>query len=227
MAFALGAEHGEEAVLAGQVSLRVAPRSVLGKQVKQLRRGGIIPANIYGRHQPSQPLQVDSHALERFLAGHNATRVVNLHVDGSDGVPLNALVRHVARRPRDGKILHVDFLRVSMDEPVTARVPLVLKGEAPAVAAGGVLLHMLDTIEVECLPAHLPESIELDISSLVRMDDVLHVRDVPLPAMVKLAEDPDEPVVKVVAPKAVLAEAAEAEAESPTPGRAAAEEAVE
>ncbi len=199
--------------MAGQVSLQVASRTVLGKEVKKLRRVGVIPANIYGRHQPSQALQVDQHALERFLAGHRATRVIDLQVDGSNGTVLNALVRHIKRSPRNGKILHVDFLRVSMNEPITVRVPLRLIGTAPAVEVeGGVLLHMLDTLEIECLPGDLPEALELDIGSLKELDDALHVRDVPLPPKVTLLSDPDEPVAKVVAPRAVLAEEAQAEA---------------
>jgi large subunit ribosomal protein L25 len=201
--------------LAGQVALQVASRSVLGKQVKQLRRQGIIPANIYGRHQPSQPLQLDHHTLERFLAGHNATRIIDLQVGGSGGTRLNALVRHISRSPRTGKIMHVDFLQVAMNEPITVRVPLALKGTAPAVTVeGGVLLHMLDTIEVECLPGDLPEALELDISSLAQIDETRYVRDVPMPAGVKLMSEPDEPVVKVVAPRAVLAEVAEEAAEA-------------
>ena len=201
--------------MADQASLQVAPRNVLRKHVKRLRREGIIPANIYGRHQPSQPLQVDSHTFERFLAGHHLTRVVNLQVDNSDGVPLNALVRHISRSPRTGKVLHVDFLRVSMSELITVRVPVRLVGEAPAVKVeGGVLLHLLDTIEVEALPADLPDSLELDISELKEIDAALHVRDIVVPAKVKLLSDPDEQVVKVIAPRAVLAEEAKAEAEA-------------
>ncbi len=213
--------------MAGQVSLQVAPRRVMGKRVKQLRRAGIIPANMYGLHQPSQPLQIDLYSLDRFLAGHHATGVVDLQLDGGDGTVLNALVRHVERKPTSGKILHVDFLRVSMDEPVTVRVALTLKGTAPGVTLeGGVLLHMLDTLEVECLPRDIPEAIELDISGLKQIDATLYVRDVPLPAGVKLLSPPDEPVVKIVAPRAVAAAEAAASAEeaaAAAPGAASAE----
>ena len=200
--------------MADQASLQVAPRNVMGRHVKRLRREGIIPANIYGRHQPSQALQVDSYVFERFLAGHHLTRVVNLQVD-SNGGTLNALVRHISRSPRTGKVLHVDFLRVSMSEPITVRVPVRLIGEAPAVKVeGGVLLHLLDTVEVEALPADLPEGLELDISKLVEIDASLHVSDLVVPAKVKLLSDPEESVAKVIAPRAVLAEEAKAEAEA-------------
>jgi large subunit ribosomal protein L25 len=206
--------------VAGQVSLQVAPRTTLGKKVRQLRRKGIIPANLYGRHQPSQPLQVELYTLDRFLAGHRATHVIDLHLGGKGEVS-NALLRHIARSPRSGKILHVDFLRVSMTEPVTVRVPVTLTGTAPAVAVeGGVLLHLLDTLEVECLPGDIPEALELDISGLAAIDDTLHVRDVPLPRGITLLSEVDEPVVKVVAPRAVLAEeaaTAAAEAAAPAP----------
>ena len=208
--------------MAGQVVLQVEPRTVLGKQVKQLRRNGLVPANIYGQHQASQPVQVNAYTLERFLAGHNATHLINLQGVGGDDTQVNTLMRHIARSPRSGKILHVDFMRVSMDELITVRVPVTLKGAAPAVTVeGGVLLHMVDTVEVECLPGDLPEGLELDISSLKDMDDTLFIRDIALPARVKLLSDPDEPVAKAVAPRAVLAgEAAEAAA-APAPETAA------
>ncbi len=199
--------------MAGQSSLQVASRTTLGKRVKQLRRKGIIPANLYGRHLPSQPLQVDLYTLDRFMAGHRATHVVDLELEGRKGEVYNALIRHVARSPRTGKILHVDFLRVSMTEPVTVRVPVTLKGTAPAVTVeGGVLLHLLDTLEIECLPGDIPEALELDISTLEKIDDTLHVRDIPLPRGVTLLSEADEPVIKVVAPRAVLAEEAAAAA---------------
>ncbi len=215
--------------MAAKVSLEVEPRTTLGKQVKQLRRKGIIPANLYGRHQPSQALQVDLYTLDRFLAGHHATRVIDLHLgDGRKGEVQNALIRHVARSPRSGKILHVDFLRVSMNEPIVVRVPVTLTGAAPAVdVEGGVLLHLLDTLEVESLPGDIPDALELDISGLAAIDDGLHVRDVKLPRGVTMLSPADEPVVKVVAPRAVLAEeaATEAAAEEKEAAAPAAEEA--
>src|SRR5579862_637804 len=186
---------GRSIILAGQVSLEVESRTTLGKQVKQLRRAGIIPANLYGRHLPSQPLQLEFHALDRFLAGRHATRVVDLHLSGGKAEVYNALIRHITRSPRSGKILHVDFLRVSMSELMTVRVAVTLKGTAPAVAVeGGVLLHLLDTLEVECLPGDIPEALELDISGLVNIDDNLYVRDVALPRGMKLISPADEPV---------------------------------
>lgn len=199
--------------MAGQASLQVASRTTLGKRVKQLRRQGIIPANLYGRHLPSQPLQVDLYTFDRFMAGHRATHVVDLELEGRKGEVYNALIRHVARSPRSGKILHVDFLRVSMNEPVTVRVPVTLKGTASAVTvAGGVLLHLLDTLEIESLPGDIPEALELDISALEKIDDTLYVRNIALPRGVTLLSEADEPVVKVVAPRAVLAEEAAAAA---------------
>jgi len=125
----------------------------------------------------------------------------------------------------------VDFLRISMDEPITVRVPVVLKGTAPAVTVqGGVLLHMLDTLAVECVPGDMPESLELDISNLKELDDALYARDVPLPARVKLMEDADEPIVKAVAPRVVPAEEAAAATEevaAPAPEAETAEETAE
>jgi large subunit ribosomal protein L25 len=210
--------------MAKQVSLQVAPRTVLGKQVKQLRRKGVIPANVYGQHQPSQAVEIDSYTLDRFLAGHNATHIITLQGVGGGSAP-TALMRHIARSPRSGKILHVDFLRISMTEPITVRVPLVLKGDAPAVTvAGGVLLHLVDSVEIECLPGDLPDALEADVSGMRELEATLRLRDVPVPPRVTLLSDPEEPIAKVVAPRAVLVEEAkEAEKEAEKGGEKGAE----
>lgn len=200
--------------MAGDTTLAVQRREVTGKQVRRLRREGKIPANIFGRGRDSRAVEVDTVALKHMLAKHGGTRILRLQLEGTEEA---VLIRHIQREPRSGAIQHVDFLHVDMREKIHARVPVHLTGEAPAVKLhGGVLLHVSDTIEVECLPNDLPERLELDVSSLENLDDTLYVRDLPVPAGVTLLAEPDEAVARVTASRvAAVAEAAAPAAEQP------------
>jgi large subunit ribosomal protein L25 len=204
--------------MAEQTTLTVARRTVLGKKVKQLRRQGRVPANIFGRDGASLPVEVDAHTLDQFLRHHPATRVITMPIEGQDGPPETVLVRHVQHHPYTSRILHVDFFHVAMDEKVTARIPLHFVEEAPAVKnLDGVLLHILDTIEVEAFPADLPEALTVSLAGLTELDSAIHVRDILVPPRVQVLDDPEEMVVKVSVPRAVLAE----EAEEAAPAEAA------
>ena len=199
--------------MAEQVTLAIQRRDVLGKRVRQLRRRGIVPANIYGHGRDSRAVQVNALDLKRLLASHAGSRLVRLRLDGTDEP---ALMRHIAHEPVTGEVLHIDFMHVELTEKIRARVPVRLMGEAPAVRnLDGTLLHMADAVEVECLPQNLPEALELDISRLAQLDDVLYARDLPVPEGVELLTDPEEPIVKVAAPRAVEEVAPVAPAEAP------------
>lgn len=198
--------------MAEQITLTAQRREVLGKQVNRLRREGILPANIFGHGRPSVAIQVNAHELRQLLAAHGGSKLIQLRVDGA---PETAVVRHIGRDPRTGRIEHVDFMHIEMTEKMRARVPLRLIGEAPAVRQfGGVLLHLVDAVEVECLPQELPEALDLDISELESLDAALHARDLKLPQGVIMQLDLDEVLVKVTPPRMAEEEAAPA-AEAP------------
>ena len=204
--------------------LQISPRVVMGKATKRLRKSGIIPANISGHKEESQTVQVEALAFEALRRAHAATSIITLRMSGSDRVQ-TALVRRVQRDPRSGKILHIDFSRVSLTERITMKVPLRFVGEAPAVKnENGVLLHLLDTVEVECTASDIVDYIEIDISSLTEIDSILHAEDVKLPANFTLITDPNEGIAKVAATRAEKAEeAAEAVGEAAVEAPAAAE----
>jgi large subunit ribosomal protein L25 len=199
--------------MAQQTELQIAHREVTGKATKRLRKAGIIPANIFGHKEASLPVQVDAVSFDRLVRAHAATSIIALRMDGSNDTQ-TALVRHVQHDPRSGKILHIDFFRVSLTERINVRLPLRFVGEAPAVKnQGGVLLHLLDTFEIECLASDIPEYIEVDVTPLAEVDDILHAEDIKLPENFTLITDPKESVAKVAATRAEVAEeAAEAEA---------------
>jgi large subunit ribosomal protein L25 len=213
--------------MAQQVELEVARREVTGKATKRLRKAGILPANIFGHHEASQSVQLDAVAFDRLRRSQGARGIISLHMPGGSGVQ-TALIRHVQHDPRTGKVIHVDFFRVSMYERINVKAPLHFVGEAPAVKnENGVLLHLLDALEVECLASDIPEYFEVDVSSLAAIDDMLHAEDVKLPANFTLITDPKEGVAKVAATRAEKAEEAEVAAEAAAPAPAPAEAAGE
>jgi len=122
--------------------------------------------------------------------------------------------------------LHVDFFRVSMTERINVKVPLRFVGEAPAVRnEGGVLLHLLDTLEVECSAADIPEYFEVDVTPLAEIDDIIHAEDVPLPVNFTLITDPRDGVAKVAATRVEVPEVAAPAAEEAAAPAAGTEEA--
>jgi large subunit ribosomal protein L25 len=194
-----------------QREIEVTRRSVFGKQTKKLRHEGKIPGNVYGHGQEPIPVQFDSHTFERLSHAHGLRSIVTLK--GLESGVETVLVRHVQREPTKDKILHVDFTRVSMDERIEARLPLHFVGDAPGVKlAGGLLLHLLEALAVECRASEIVEAIEVDITSLTDIDSIMYAREVKLPANYTLVTDPDEPIIKVAASRARLPEAETAEA---------------
>jgi len=207
-----------------ETELQISPREVTGKATKRLRKAGIIPANISGHKEESQAVQVEALAFEALKRARGATSIITLRLSGSKGAQ-TALVRRVQRDPRSGKILHIDFSRVSLTERITMRVPLRFVGEAPGVKAeGGVLLHLLDALEVECTASDIVEFIEVDVSSLTEIDSMLHAENVQLPANFTLITDPKEGIAKVAATRAEKAEEAEEAAATAAPAEAPAAE---
>jgi large subunit ribosomal protein L25 len=193
--------------MAQQTELVIAPRSVTGKAAKRLRKAGIIPANIFGHHQPSQSVQLEAQAFEHLRKTRATKGILLLKMDNT--APQTVLIRHVQHDPVTGKVLHIDFARVSLDERITVNIPLRFVGEPPAVKnEGGVLIHLVDALEVECLASEIVDAVEVDVSGLAEIDDIIHARDVKLPANYKLVDDPNEPVAKVGATRAELAEEA-------------------
>ena len=203
-------------------NLAVRPRTVLGKKVSTLRRQGILPGVIFGGHADSLPIETDLHAFEQRYRRWGNTTLLSL--SGIDGGEVSALVYDVSRDPVTGRMLHVDFTRVSLTEKTRANVPLHFVKESPAVRTlGAVLLHALSEVTVEAFPQDIPRAIEVDLSGLQEIDDAIFVRDLVVDATtVRITNDPDELVVKAM-PVKIEEEAKPAEAAVPAEGEVAAE----
>lgn len=178
--------------------LAVRPRAVLGKKVASLRREGTLPGVIFGGHQDSTPVQTDLHSFELSYRRWGNTTLLSLQGLDGDGIP--ALIHGVSRNSRTGRLLHVDFQRVSLTEKTHAEVPLHFIHESPAVRSlGAVLVHARDHVTVEAFPQDIPHAIEVDLSGLVEIDDAIYVRDLVVDATtVQVLDDGDEMLVKAV-----------------------------
>lgn len=197
--------------MAQQTELAFSPREAMGKAAKRLRKTGLIPANIYGHHEEPQAIQINAVDFEALRRARKTAGILTLRM-GSNGATQTALIRYIKRDPVTGKIQHIDFLRMSMTERIEVKVPLHFVGEPRAVKnEGGLLLHLLDALEVECAAQDIVDSIDVDVSSLAAIDDSISAGEVQLPASYKLLTEPDELVAKVAATRAEAAEAAAAE----------------
>jgi large subunit ribosomal protein L25 len=183
-----------------EVLLQVSKRDVVGKQVKTLRRDGLLPAIVYGRGISSIPISINSREANRILSAITSSNLVVLDIDGDKHT---TLVREKQRDPVTGEVLHMDFYEVSMTEILRTNVGLEFQGESPAVKElMGVLVTVMESLEVECLPQDLPNQIVADLSTLEEIGDSLYVRDISLPPNVELISDIDGLVV-VISPPAV------------------------
>lgn len=184
-----------------ELELSAAPRSVMGKKVKQLRRQGITPANIYGRGIASQAVQVDTKTMSHTLRRAGRNTILSLRVEGEKAVR-PVMVRDIQRNPVTDELLHLDFYQISLTEKMHAEVTVVVTGTAPAVSElGGILLQVVETVTVEALPAEIPPHLEADASRLRELDAAIHVRDLDAPPGVTILTDPDVVLVRVAAPR--------------------------
>jgi large subunit ribosomal protein L25 len=194
--------------------IAIRPRDITGKKVKRLRRDGVLPGVVFGLHKDSANVQVDLREFERGYRRWGNTTLVTLEGLADGEQP--ALIHDVTRSTLSGQLLHVDFLRVSLTEKVHADVPIHFVGESPAVKGGAVLVHAKSEVGVEAFPQDIPHAIEVDISSLLEIDDSIYVRDLKVDtSKVEIQDDGDDLVVRVVPVRI--------EEEAPAPAAAAAE----
>jgi large subunit ribosomal protein L25 len=182
------------------MDLSVQKREKFGKAVKSLRREGLIPAELYGRGLKNFHLSISAKDFLKALKESGTSTVMNLILDGKK-TPV--LIQDIGRNYLTGEVEHVDFYQVRMDEKIKTKVSLEFIGEAPAVKdKGGILNKAMSEIEVEALPADLPRHLELDLSSLDDIDKSIYVKDIKVPAGVKVLVDADTVVATVTPPVA-------------------------
>ncbi|HEX2446544.1 MAG TPA: 50S ribosomal protein L25 [Vicinamibacterales bacterium] len=187
-----------------EATLEALIRDGFGKnEARRLRANGRIPAVLYGGQKPdeaAEPIAVDPKALLRILHSESgANTLIALSVKGSS---TRVLVKEYQLDPVSHKLLHADFYRVAMDKLLTVSIPIVVRGEPKGVKQqGGILDFVHREIEVECLPADIPEKIEIDVSELL-VNQAVRVRDLAVDPKWKPVTDGDVMLVHVMMPKA-------------------------
>lgn len=224
--------------MANLYELNAENRETAGRGAsRRLRRENRIPAIMYGAEKP--PINISLNHFEVSKALENEAIYSHILTVNINGQKQQAVLKAIQRHPYKPKIEHIDFLRINPKEKIIMHIPVHFKGaaEAPGLKEGGVFMHLINSIEVRCLPANLPEFIEVDVSGF-NIDDTVMLSELKLPKDVELMafahggekEDHDAAVVKLHIPRieveeesvAVVAEGAEgavpAEGEAAAPG---------
>jgi large subunit ribosomal protein L25 len=168
------------------IQLKAEPRSALGSRAnKRLRDSGFVPAVVYGHKEAVVPVTLPKKEISTHLA--KGAHVFDLTLSGKSE---KVLVKDVQFDHLGIEVLHVDFARVSLDERVEVTVPLELKGTPKGEADGGVLQQIVAELEIECVVTDIPDVITHNVSEMA-IDDVVHIKDLKLPAGAKAMQDPD------------------------------------
>ena len=206
--------------MANRITLSLETRTIMGKQVKKLRKAGTVPVHLYGPSISPRFLQCATSDLLRVLvqAGSNTPVFVTLPDSGEEHL---AFVREVQWEPLRGTLLHVDLLQTDVSQRVSAEVPILLEGESQAAReVGGTVGQVLRTLSVEALPLDMPGDLRVDVSVLTDDNNVLRAGDISLPGNVTLLTDPEEMVARIELPvraeEVAVAEEAEEAASAET-----------
>jgi large subunit ribosomal protein L25 len=173
-------------------------RTVKGRKVKKLRAEGIVPATLYGAGIDSITIQLNNKEMEALFEEVGESSLVDIKID-KDVYPV--LLRNPQYNIMDESLMHIDCYKVNLKEKITATVPIELIGEAPGVKLGNSLIEVSNELEIEALPADLPEKFEIDISGLEEVDAMITAGDIKLSDKWELKSPADQVIVKLEAPR--------------------------
>jgi large subunit ribosomal protein L25 len=179
----------------GRPTLNVEQRAVEGSRAtRRLRREGFVPGVIYGGGEDARPFRADAHEIERLL--HSGAAVFDLDF-GGDAIPV--IVKDQQLHPVRSDLMHIDMLRVNLNEAIQTTVMVEVHGadEAPGVKEGGVLEQVTRELNIEALPGDIPERIDVDVSGL-EAAGTLTLGEIDTTSGVKFLDDPDETVIATI-----------------------------
>lgn len=180
------------------IKLIAMPRTA---KSRQLRRQGMVPAVVYGKGTGGESVELNSRELENVLLLQGKNALINLVLSGKKSQNKHVvMLKELQRDPIGGKILHADLCKISLRDKIHTTVPLHLTGESPGVKQGGILQHGLRELEIECLPAKIPEEIEVNLSGLL-FGNHLTVSDLPEHPDYRIISEPGAVLITVVAPR--------------------------
>lgn len=180
--------------------LKAELRKETGSNVaKKLRAAQLVPAELYHKGEENLSLQISSKELEKLVVEAGTTSIITIDVEGKQ---LNALIKDYQRHPFKNMYLHVDFQGVKMDETIKVSVPIVLANRDSIYVQPSVLLQNLEEVEIESLPAHIPQSAEVDVQNM-QYNDVFYVKDLDVfkDSNVTVLTDAEEVVCSLTEPR--------------------------
>jgi large subunit ribosomal protein L25 len=193
------------------LTLKAEKRDVLGKKTRFMRRQGITPTHLFGHGIESLALQCNTTDLQRIIARGGTTRLIDIEIE-AEKHPRSAFIREIQRDGISERLLHVDFYQIKRTEKITANIPVILTGEAPALKSrDNMIEHLINEIGVECLPDKLPPHIEIDLSPLEESGQSIHVKDIELDKDIVITTDPEQIIVKISRIKVAVEEIEEVE----------------
>lgn len=185
--------------MSNHVQLKADSRTMLGKKVRRLRAEGVIPATVYGQQTQPQSIQVDARDLAAVIRQAGRNQLIDLIIGEQDARPV--FMKQTSVDAKRNALLHVEFFQANLRQRMITQAGLHFTGESPAVKAGGILLQVLDHVEIESLPEDVPpEGILIDISVIAEMNGQIHAHELQIPAGATLLTAGDEVVVKVNPP---------------------------
>jgi large subunit ribosomal protein L25 len=200
------------------MEISVSIRENLGTgNAKKVRKSGTIPGVIYGKGKPAEHLSINAQEFGRLVLREGTGKLIGLKIKkGKKTEQDQVLIKDLQRHPVKGNILHVDFLRVEMDRPVTVKVPLYLENDERKTRDGAIIDMNMYELEISCLPGNIPERIQIPTKELTAGGRI-HVKDLELGEGIEAISAPEEVVVQAIAPTVAVETEATEQPESAEP----------
>ena len=184
--------------MANAQNIECIQRDIKNKHfLKEQKRQGWIPGIVYGKGAPAQPIYLPGRQFTNILQVHGITGLFSINMEGTKTAM--ALIREILKDPLSGKLTHVDFLTVSMDEKVNTLVNVQILGEEDILKKGALIQVGQNEVEVICYPIDIPSHFSCDVSNL-EIGEKVTVADLMIPAEVELVTDPETLIAAVLAP---------------------------
>jgi large subunit ribosomal protein L25 len=181
--------------------VKATTRTVAGRKVKHLRKEGLLPATVYGKAFESLLVQFNAAEIEKLFSDIGESTLVEVILDEKEKLPV--LFRNPQYHAIEGNLIHIDCYKVNLKEKISAMVPIEFIGESQAVKDGNTLVTVTDEVEIEALPADLPESIEVDLSVLDNLEATITVADLKIDtSKLEILTDAEQLIAKVEEPRA-------------------------
>ncbi len=181
-------------------TLEILAESRDAKRINELRRNGYVPGVVYGLKGKSKILKTDKKDFDKIFKEAGESTLVDLKID--DKEIGKVLINDYQVDPISSSIIHFDLYRVRMDKEIITNIPIKFTGESPAVKnSGGVLVKNHDTLEIKCLPGDLIHNIEIDLSVLENIDDLVRVKELKISDKIEILVDGEEVIISVIPPR--------------------------